>query len=1109
MEKVDALRSAFLAILMTAAISGQVPDIGNNHISKAQPAAGTAAPSSAMKIDPDFGRMPLYFIPNTGQMDERVAYYTQGKDKALYFTSEGITLALLKPAPRDVSTTSSGRAERAERMGTRRDVRPDLSGAKDDGPPDRWAVKIDFIGANRESKPLGEAKTEAVVSYFKGKPEEWKAGLPTYSKLVYPGLWAGIDLVYHGTVNRLKYEFIVHPGADPSTIKLAYRGAGNVSIDENRRLHVETPLGSWRDEAPAAYQEKEGKRTEIGLDYRIEGKPSDAEKDDPTAGPSELESYFVGFRVGDYDRSLPLVLDPAVLFYCGYIGGSSDEYGYAVAADGAGNAYITGSTSSTEATFPVTAGPDLTYNGGVYDAFVAKVNSSGNALVYCSFIGGISDSDTGRSIAADSAGNAYVTGSTSSNEVTFPVALGPDVTHNGGADVFVAKVNPSGTALSYCGYIGGASDEEGRGIAVDSAGNAYVVGSTWSNEATFPVNSGPDLTYNGASRDVFVAKVDSSGTGLSYCGYIGGSNIDLGYAIAVDSAGNAYVTGETSSAEATFPVTTGPDLSYNGNGDCFVAKVNSSGTGLSYCGYIGGSDLERGEGIGVDSAGNAYIAGPAWSSQSKSFPVKVGPDLTFNGGIDAFVAKVDSSGTALSYCGYVGGYDWDVATGIAVDSAGNEYITGYTYTPQPSFPVVIGPDLTHNGGMDAFVAKVNSSGIGFSYCGYIGGSGFEQGFGVALDRAGNAYIAGYTSSTEASFPVKTGPDSTYNSGYSDAFVAKIYYYDQNVRRHAAGDFDGDGADEIVMDFGSSGAWMWDAGVWTQLTASNPENQLAANVDGNADDEILLDLGASGLWLWNGGAWAQLSSINVDTLAAGDTDADGSDDAAADFGTSGLWLWNGGAWSQLSGADIEYLAIANLNGAGGAEIIGDFGSIGLWVWSGGGWTQLSGVNADSVAAGNTDGVGGEDLVGDFGPFGLWLFSSGVWTQLSGVNADSTITADIDGSGDKEIIADFALTGLWLWDSGSWTQLSGVNADDMIAADVDGDGDDEIIGDFSLLGLWLWNGGSWSQLSGVNPEGLLAGDIDGDSADELIIDFGSTGVWLWDGGAWSKISTLNPD
>ena len=693
--------------------------------------------------------MPLYFVENRGQLDRRVSYYVQGSDTSIYFTGQGMTLALTGPA-----TSSRNKDANLQKGSSREESLRRI--AREEGNRQRWAVKVDFVGANPDAKPAGRDQTSAIISHFKGPKQQWKTGLNTYSSVVYTDLWPGIDMVYSGTGSQLKYSFIVKPGADANQIKLAYRGAKEVRLNNKGQLEVATPLGSIIDEKPYSYQEEEGRQVEVATDYKLEHQ-------------SKAGVQVCGFRVGTYDKSKELVVDPVVLVYAGFIGGTGFEEGSAIAVDSAGNVYITGDTQSTEASFPVTVGPDLTFNEGFTDPFVAKVNAAGTGLVYAGYIGG-SGFDRGRGIAVDSAGNAYVTGVTQSTEASFPVTVGPDLTFNGGTDAFVAKVNASGTALVYAGYIGGSGFEDAFGIALDSADNAYVTGSVGSTEASFPVTVGPDLTFNG-NGDTFVAKVNAAGTGLIYAGYIGGSFFDQGFGIAVDSAGNAYVTGLTASTEASFPVTVGPDLTFNGAEDTFVAKVNAAGTGLVYAGYIGGSDLDQGFGIAVDSAGNAYIAGVTQSTEA-SFPVTVGPDLTFNGFGDAFVAKVNATGTGLVYAGYIGGSFFDQGFGIAVDSAGNAYVTGATQSTEASFPVTVGPDLTFNGAVDAFVAKVNTAGTGLVYAGYIGGSFFDRGDGIAVDSAGNAYIAGVTASTEASFPVTVGPDLTFN-GDLDAFVAKI------------------------------------------------------------------------------------------------------------------------------------------------------------------------------------------------------------------------------------------------------------------------------------------------------------------------------------------------
>ena len=719
-------------------------------IASIQLAAGHALTRAAAAA-PSLDKLPLYFVANQGQTDPRVNFYVPGKDNTIYFSPDGLTFALTSPSaamPELRGPIAGGKM-------------PDL-GVQNPVPQagQRWSVKLDFVGANPGVRPLGEDPTAAVFSYFKGQPSQWQAAVPSYAQVRYPNLWPGIDLVYSGQGNQMKYEFVVQPGADPAKIQLAYRGASGVRLTPNGQLDVTTPVGAFQDAAPVGYQMKDGQRVPVEMNYRLE------------AGVAGSEQY--SFHLGAYDASLPLVLDPAVIVYAGYIGGAGADYGAGIAVDKDGNAYVTGYTTSNQTTFPVKVGPDLTYNGGFYDAFVAKVNAAGTALVYAGYIGG-SGTDVGSGIAVDSAGNAYVSGYTTSDQTTFPVKVGPSLTYSGGQDAFVAKVNPAGTGLVYAGYIGGAGTDYAHGIAVDKDGNAYVTGQTSSDQTTFPVKVGPKLTYNGGD-DAFVAKVNAAGTGLVYAGYIGGSNEDQGYGIAVDGAGNAYVTGYTYSAQDTFPVTVGPYLTYPASGNAaaaFVAKVNAAGTALDYAGYIGGLEQNYATAIAVDKDGNAYVTGTTLSAQN-SFPVKVGPSLTHNdGSYDAFVAKVNAAGTALVYCGYIGGSGTDVGYGIALDSAGNAYVVGITNSTEATFPVKGGPDLTYNGGVyDAFVARVNAAGTALDYAGYIGGAGEDHGNGIAVDQAGSAYVTGWTDSDQSTFPVTVGPDLTYN-GSTDAFVAKV------------------------------------------------------------------------------------------------------------------------------------------------------------------------------------------------------------------------------------------------------------------------------------------------------------------------------------------------
>jgi hypothetical protein len=692
------------------------------------------------KADPSFGKMPLIFVENQGQLDPQVAFTLESSQRIFYFTESGVTYVLNQL---NHATASD----------------PSIQ------PGSHWVLKLDFIGA-RAVKPQGLKADETVISYFKGQTENWLSAIPTYTSILYPDLWPGIDLVYSATNNHLKSQFTIHPGSDPAQIRLAYRAANGLSLNEAGQLEITTPFGSLQDDHPLAYQEIDGQPVAVKADYALQ--PAETIRSETDLASPRVYT----FQTGPYDSRYPLQIDPAIQAYAGFIGGSAEDHGQAIALDSSGAAYIAGYTNSTQATFPSQVGLNVSDNGG-FDAFVAKVKPDGSGLVYISYIGG-SDDDYSYAIAVEPNGAAYLTGYTRSTEVTFPVKGGPDLTFNGGLyDAFVVKIKPDGKELVYAGYIGGNDSDCANGIAVDANGAVYITGGTSSNQNTFPVHDGPDLTFNGGVGDAFVAKVEPDGSDLEYAGYIGGANEESGNSIVVNSSGAAYVTGYTDSNQLSFPVRGGPDLTYSYDTDGFIAKICPDGTQLVYAGYIGGAGWDQANGIALDGSGAAYVTGYT-QSDATTFPLRNGPDLTYHGGYDTFIVKIKADGSDFIYAGYVGGLNWEEGDSIVVDSLGAAYITGQTYSTETTFPVRGGPDLSYNGGAyDVFFAKIKPDGSGLIYVSYLGGKDEDIGRGIALG-GGAIYIAGTTLSDQTSFPVQGGPDLIYNgSTYGDAFVIKI------------------------------------------------------------------------------------------------------------------------------------------------------------------------------------------------------------------------------------------------------------------------------------------------------------------------------------------------
>jgi len=730
--------------------------------------AGLALPAAAAtdaRVSESYGKLPLQFEANRGQTHKDVRFLSRGAGYSLYLTAGEAVLVLSKPY-----------------AGAKRDSRSTPVQGKS------VALRMSLVGAASKPQVTGLDELPGKANYFIGKDRsKWRTNVPTYAKVQYQNVYPGIDLVYYGDQRQLEYDFVIAPGVNPKKIVLGFRGADKLEIDSQGELVLRTSGGDIRQHKPIIYQEIDGVRREIDGGYVRKG------------------ANRVGFQLAAYDTTRPLIIDPVVLSYSTYLGGSDEDWAGGIAVDADGNAYVTGYTRSTD--FPTTTGAfQPTHSGGAFvsdDAFVTKLNSSGSALIYSTYLGGSGfivtvqrsayrcGNDRGHGIAVDASGNAYVTGETSSRDFpTTPGAFQPAVTVSikCPGDAFVTKLDPSGSLL-YSTYLGGNNTyndgASGSGITVDSSGNAYVTGYT--DSANFPTTPGAfQTTYadtSAYSRDAFVTKMNPTGSGLIYSTYLGGTADDGASGIAVDADGNVYVTGGTKSTN--FPTT--PAAAFPDNccsiSKAFVTKLNPAGTGLVYSTYLGGEFESAGAGIAVDADGNAYVTG---STTSDNFPTTPGAFQGDKSGTgEAFVTKFNPSGSALVYSTYLSGTEprWDVplttGSGIAVDAGGNAYITGYT--DSKTFPTTtdalqpVSPSPA--GQKSAFVTTLNPTGSALVYSSYLGGSSDDFASGIAVDGSGNAYVTGVAFSTD--FPTTAGAfqptlgGGAPNTFGPDAFVAKI------------------------------------------------------------------------------------------------------------------------------------------------------------------------------------------------------------------------------------------------------------------------------------------------------------------------------------------------
>jgi uncharacterized protein (TIGR03437 family) len=704
--------------------------------------------------------VPLSFEPNQGQADSTVQFLSRGSGYALFLAPGKVVLNLEQREPASVNT-----------------------------------LRMDLIEANAQAKPVGLAPQAGVVSYFIGNdPKKWRSGIPTYGKVEYHQIYPGVDLIFYGNQRQLEYDFVIAPGADPSRIAWRIDGA-RASVDAEGDLALSAPNGPAAFKKPVLYQ-LDGDR-KIGVE-----------------GSFAVAGNRIRFRIGSYDRSRALIIDP-VLSYASYLAGTgSDRIGLptgpgalqvgtsqALAVDSAGSAYVAGYTYSVDfpTETPYESAPPAKVTGvspGEWpSAFVTKFSPDGRSLIYSTYLGGNS-SDYAYAIAVDSGGNAYVTGLTTS--VNFPVTSGAyqticaPIPNNTGIssaspncnssdyNAFVTKLNSTGTALVYSTFLGGYGNwAYGTAITVDSAGRAYVAGNeddtcqtSYTFQSCFPTTNGAVIggnrTRGGSPQYAFVAAFDPTGAQLLYSTLFGDLNVSGGDAwatgVAVDSSGYFYLAGETKAGK--LPTTTGAYQTsaapldstgsflqaYRG----FIAKfkpvTSAGGASLDWATYLGGQTGNTNDyisGVAIDSASNVYVAG---YTNSLDFPLTAGVYGTvcgLNGTCSAaHVTKLNPSGTAILWSTYVGGSKQDGSdalyfTGpIQLDGQGNVYIMGQA---GPGFPMVNSVQQAGNGGaMQVVVAELDPTGADLLFSTYIGSGGLETSYpaGLAVDSAGDIYLAG-------------------------------------------------------------------------------------------------------------------------------------------------------------------------------------------------------------------------------------------------------------------------------------------------------------------------------------------------------------------------------
>lgn len=672
--------------------------------------------------------LPVSFIENTGQFDPQVKFYAKSGNKTIWFTERGLVFDLIR--------TKAGRRSPSgvDNVDTRL--------LHDRQNVNRLVFNEEFSTTNAHPKITACAPRPTSYNFFLGNDQsKWRSNVHGYSELIYHDVWPSIDVRLVAKEQNLEQEFVIHPGADPASIGIAYTGITKLRAERDGSLAVTTALGVLSESRPVIYQEIEGRRATKEGHFRMQGGSS------------------YGFTVNSFDRKTDLVIDPTLL-YSTFLGGSATDQGNAIASDAAGNAYVAGMTESGD--FPGTSGP-FPATAGPY-GFIVKLDSAG-LPIYSTLLGPASSLFGVQGIAVDRTNRAYITGMTGPGYPTTSNAYQTCSSGNieSSAGIFLTVLSAAGDSLPYSTCFGAEDAIDGvgvRALALDGSGRAFLTGSVGSST---PVTSGayqatkPDRFASG-----FLAVIDPSLSGtasLVYSTFLGGSEKEIGTAVAVDLYGNAYVAG--ASWSYNFPTTLGafqtanksyyPGCTGSGcqGGNAFVAKINpnlSGSASLIYSTYLGGSTgPDQAMGITVDSSGNAYVTG---SATSPDFPTTPGAFQSYSTQPGGFISKIDAGGSHLLYSSLIAGVTQ--AAGVTLDAANNAYVVGTTtgpafvVTPNALQPLRPGRD-------DAFLLELDASGSQELYGSYLGGTYDDHGFAIALDAVGDVYLTGSTAS--ADFPI--------------------------------------------------------------------------------------------------------------------------------------------------------------------------------------------------------------------------------------------------------------------------------------------------------------------------------------------------------------------